>query len=67
MNSQEKLIIVKEIFQNINNLGKKRVSCGDEDLPKVVYENVDEVQELGDMRNGFYDREIIFGNELYLQ
>jgi hypothetical protein len=27
-------------------------------LPKVVYENVDEVEELGHMWNGFCDREI---------
>ncbi len=61
------MIIVKENFQNINNLGKKRVSCGDEDLPKVVFENVDEVEELKNMKNGFYDKEIKFGNELYFQ
>jgi hypothetical protein len=26
------------------------------DLPKVLYENVDEVEELGDMRDGFCDK-----------
>jgi hypothetical protein len=45
-------------MDSCNNLGKKRISCGDKDLPKVVSENVDEVEELGDMRNGFCDREI---------
>jgi hypothetical protein len=41
-----------------NNLGKKQVSCRVEDLPKVLLKNVDEVGELGDMQNGFCDREI---------
>ncbi len=45
-------------MDSCNNLGKKRISCGDDDLPKVVYENVDEVEELGHMWNGFCDREI---------
>jgi hypothetical protein len=36
-------------MDSCNNLGKKRISCGDDDLPKVVYENVDEVEELGHM------------------
>jgi hypothetical protein len=39
-------------------MGKKIISCGDKDLPKVIFENVDEVEELGHMRNGFCDRVI---------
>jgi hypothetical protein len=31
------------------------------DLPKVLYENVDEVEELRNMRDGFYDKEINLG------
>jgi len=45
-------------MDSCNNMGKKIVSCGDKDFPKVIFENVDEVEELGDMRNGFYNREI---------
>ncbi len=39
-------------------MGMKIVSCGDKDLPKVIFENVDEVEELGHMWNGFCDKEI---------
>lgn len=40
----------------------KIIGCGMDinilklDLPKVLYENVDEVEELGDMRDGFCDK-----------
>jgi len=45
-------------MDSCNNMGKKKVSCGDEDLPKVVSENVDEVEELRDMKNGFCNKEV---------
>ncbi len=41
-----------------NNLGKKQVSCCVEDLLEVLLKNVEEVEKLGDMQNGFCDREI---------
>jgi hypothetical protein len=45
-------------MDNCNDLGKKIVSCHDEDLLEVIFENVDEVEELGDMGDGFHDKEI---------
>jgi hypothetical protein len=36
-------------MDDYNDTGKKIVSCHDEDLPEVIFENVDEVEELGDM------------------
>ncbi len=41
-----------------NNFRKKWVSCREKDLLKVLSENVDEVENLGDVRYGFHDREI---------
>ncbi len=41
-----------------NNLGEKRVLCHEKNLCKVFLENVDEVEDSKDVRNGFHDREI---------
>jgi hypothetical protein len=41
-----------------NNLGKKQISCRNKDLPEFLSENVNEVEELGGMRNGFCDKKI---------
>ncbi len=41
-----------------NNLRKKRVLCHEKNLCKVFLENVDEVEDSKDVRNGFHDREI---------
>ncbi len=43
-----------------NNLGKKRISCQDEDLLEFFYEKVNEVEELGGMQNGFCDKRLIW-------
>lgn len=45
-------------MDNCNNLGKKIISCRDANLLEFISKNVDEVEELGDMWNGFHDREI---------
>jgi len=41
-----------------NDLGKKIVSCHDKDLLEAIFENVDKVEESGDMGDGFCDKEI---------
>jgi hypothetical protein len=45
-------------MDDCNNLGKKRVSCCDAYLLEFISKNVDEVEELGDMQDGFCDKEI---------
>jgi len=62
--SMENLLTTPELEQCYttmdvcNNLGKKWVFNHDKDLCKVLLENVVEVEDLGDMWDGFHNKEI---------
>ncbi len=46
------------LFPDYNNLGKKQILWCEKDLSQVLSEDVDEVENFGNVRDGFHDKEI---------